>query len=173
MTHLRIPLVFLALFIAGAACSSVPTSPAFDPSACRAIVAACHDSASAMGIECHKLGHRDNPEACSAKKGACIVACPAKTMGAGAATAQDASSDADPAAAGLCPDYCSCMGQRCKGMSNYPFDSDSICLTACGTWSRQDGACFLSWCTRADASDAGSQHACDHASSRLGPLECF
>jgi hypothetical protein len=171
MTSLRSPLVTLAWFPVVAACSSVTASRSSDPSACEAIVTACHGSVSAMGLECHKLGHAGNSEACSSKKDACVLACPANAKDR--ATSLDASSDADAGVRASCQDYCSCMGKHCTGMPNYPFDSDEICLNACSTWSTQDANCFLSWCTQAGTSDAGTQHACDHASSRLGAIECF
>jgi|GEM_PF-3561322 len=183
----------LSLFVASsllasvaAACSSSSSSPPSGDTngACAAVASACHpyDKESAIGHECHELGHEGDDAKCAVRRAECLAACPPKPEeDAGGADAVseaapgDASADAgdgstaDPA----CTALCRCLGTTCSGVAGYPFADEAACLSKCASLGAEEKACFPKWCAKAEsASGSSATHFCEHAWGKLGTNEC-
>lgn len=158
------------------ACSSSDDAAAPAPDytgSCSTLATRCHDVADTLAVECHELGHAGDTSKCGPRLRECLAVCPEREGGAALpfsdAGAKDASGDAGPDPA--CVSYCDCMKANCSGVANYPFSDESVCYGACATFTAAERSCFAGFC--ADAVDAGVRdHACDHATSKLGTAEC-
>jgi hypothetical protein len=60
------------LILPVAACGGDDKTPA---QMCEEIGELCHDTATALGQQCHELGHAENPAACEAQYDDCIAEC--------------------------------------------------------------------------------------------------
>ncbi len=69
--------LFLALALIGTACgdddedNAVPTA---DP-VCKEIGSTCHDVPTALGQECHELGHEGDAAVCAERQDECLTYC--------------------------------------------------------------------------------------------------
>lgn len=171
-------LVAFTTLAVASACSddSNPAAPDYSGS-CDVLASQCHGGASPLAVECHDLGHAGDDAKCGPRRDECLAACPkegtepepTKDASADSAPADDAAAEAGPSAA--CVDYCTCMATSCSTMNNYPFTDESVCFSACAAFSDEERACFQFHCD--DAAGSGSHdHACDHATGKLGLAEC-
>ncbi|MBS2012826.1 MAG: hypothetical protein JST00_08070 [Deltaproteobacteria bacterium] len=163
------------LAVTAACSSSSPASGAPDVAgSCNELASRCHGFATPLAVECHELGHDGDDARCGPRRSECLAACPEGARDAGSeGAAQDASRDApsDAAPDPSCVAYCSCMSSACASVKNYPFTDVSACYAACATFSAADRACFTAFC--GEAADSGAKdHACDHATGKLGSAEC-
>lgn len=185
-------LLFCALtsaLVAIAACSSSDDSgsntmpPAEDyTGSCSALASACHSYAktSAIGHECHELGHAGDIKACGPRKAECLAACPPVEAGAekdAAVGNTDAGADGaaevdgGPDASAGCASYCDCLAATCGSQMGYPFATPDQCMSACSTQSVDEKTCFPKFCAQAKTlADKG--HACEHAWGAFGLDEC-
>jgi hypothetical protein len=168
------------------ACSSSPTNPPtpVDPAgSCDALASRCHhyDKLSAIGHECHELGHAGDDNACAPKKDECFAACPPYDA-ATATPPTDASTDGTAADArvddggqdggnDVCPAYCQCLNDTCAAQTGYPFTSVGDCVAKCVPRPAEEKDCFPKWCEKAKTL-ASKTHACEHAWGALGLDEC-
>jgi len=169
---MRSLLAMLTILVAVAACSSSSSgSPVDDPAgSCRLLAKQCHPSKTALGIECHELGHEGDDAKCGPRKADCLAACPivdggdhdedaaveAGPIDAGGADAADAAGDP------LCEAYCSCMAGTCAAIPGYPFTTPTSCAAACAALTAAERACWPKFCESAKvASDKA--HDCGHA----------
>lgn len=161
-----------ALFLLAVACASSDAAAPIDPESCATLANRCHGIADPLAAECHELGHGGDPSKCSPRLRECVAVCPEREGGTDLpfrdAGLQDAS-DAGPDP--TCIAYCDCMKAHCATVTNYPFTDESVCSGACATYTEPERACFTDFCRQ--AVDAGVRaHACDHATGKLGTLEC-
>lgn len=164
-----------ALVVCVLACSSSDeaAAPPDYTGSCSKLATRCHGVDDALAKDCHELGHAGDTSKCGPRLDACLAVCPEREGGAELpfrdAGGEDASADAGRAPA--CVTYCECMKDHCSSVVNYPFSEERVCYDACATFSEAERSCFTHFCQ--DAADAGARdHACDHASSRLGTAEC-
>lgn len=154
----------VSLVLSAAACS---TSDEVDYSgSCRELAARCHSSRSALGRECHDLGHRGDDALCGPRREECLRECPEVEEpddSNDAAAARDATSDAGTMP---CEIYCECAGQVCKSQPAYPFADEAACLSACEAFASDDLRCFNDACEGARFS-ADPSHGCQHATGAV------
>ncbi len=175
----RLPTVGVALLagvaVIAIACSSSDGTAAPAPDytgSCSILASRCHGIANDLAKECHDLGHGGDIAKCGPKKDECLAVCPegaSEPSDAGASDASDAPLDATPDPA--CVTYCTCMKATCSSMTNYPFTDESTCYSACAVYSAEARTCFQAFCV--EATDSGAKdHACEHATGKLGVQEC-
>ena len=164
-------LASVSLLVMAIACSSSndPPSGADNAGSCALLASRCHGVDTALGNECHDLGHDGDDSKCGPRKVECLAACPEGDHGDGGHTepdpdagdTRDASADAE-AGADPCRGYCDCMKTACATT----FDDDDACLAACAAFPAKDFACFAQHCEDAKtASDPA--HDCEHASGEV------
>ena len=163
----------VALVLTAIACSSSSSSPpaSDDAGSCTLLASRCHGVESALGAECHDLGHAGDDSKCGPRKAECLAACPEGAHGdgghdepadAGVAGDAAAEADTDADAGDPCRGYCDCMKTACGST----FDDDDACLSACGAFPAKDFACFAQHCEAAKAA-ADPAHDCEHASGAV------
>jgi hypothetical protein len=175
-SFLGLLLVACGIAVIGTACSS--SSNASDPpkdygGSCSALASRCHGIATELAKTCHELGHDGDDAKCGPKKEECLAACPPRVPDddhdAATSDASDGSAEGGPDP--ICITYCACMKANCAATANYPFADESVCYGACAVYSAAERSCFQSFCV--DAADGGAKdHACEHASGKLGVQEC-
>lgn len=174
------PLV-VALIIA---CSDDDAAPAVDTTdACAELASRCHpyDKASALGHECHELGHAGDDNACAPRKAECLAACPPTEAGAShgidfdaspdSAVVPEGSTEAGPDSGDMCTPWCECLTETCSTQNGYPFTSTADCVTKCPILSADEKACLPKWCEQAKTL-ANKTHTCEHAWGMYGTDEC-
>lgn len=172
----RIATTLGALLLAVACSSTASSEPAPDagPSyagSCATLASRCHPYDTVLAKECHDLGHAGDISKCGPRLGECLAECPEREAGAGLPddAGADGASDAGPDPS--CVTLCDCMKQNCSAVANYPFADEGVCYRACATYTEPERACFSTFCGQ--AIDAGVRdHACDHATGKLGAAEC-
>jgi len=167
-------LASVALVVTAIACSSSSNERplgADNAGSCALLASRCHGVDTALGNECHDLGHDGDDSKCGPRKVECLAACPDGVHGDGghvephqdAGETRDASSDADADAGGdPCPGYCDCMKTACATT----FADDAACLSACAALPVEDFACFAQHCEDAKTA-ADPAHDCEHASGAV------
>jgi hypothetical protein len=177
-------LVTFAAAIVFAACSTSSDSssgaPADVTGSCAVLASQCHpyDKETAIGHECHELGHDGTDSACAVRKAECIAACPLREAGPTPTT--DASVDPEGGAEGgadaapdtFCADYCTCLTDTCATVAEYPFAAAGSCEAHCAVLSAAERACWPKFCADAKASTTNKVHLCEHAWGKLGLDEC-
>lgn len=178
----------LILVMAIAACSSDSKEPPPDPSgSCAVIASRCHkyDKVSAIGHDCHELGHAGNDDACFPKKAECLANCPETdgsashppTEDSGTTTTTDGGDPdgsqpfADAGGDNPCEAHCVCLMQTCAAETGYPFPTPEECKTTCNGWTKEEKICLPKWCLKAK-DVANKTHLCEHAWGELGTDEC-
>jgi len=171
--------VLLAALLAPACSSSSSGATPEDPAgSCSAIAKACHsyDDKSALGHECHELGHAGDDSKCIGRKAECLAGCPTvdggdhhqTDAGTDAATADAADADAGPS---LCTLYCQCLAGACGAQTGYPYADQAACEAGCAALDAPSKECFPKWCAKAEASSSKG-HLCEHAWGGHGTDEC-
>lgn len=175
------------------ACSSSnDDAPPSYAGSCATLASQCHPYAqkSALGNECHELGHAGDDSKCGPRLAQCQAECP-PTDGGGhlpfeivdgqvvnrsdANDAEDANStDSASAVDGICNDYCDCLTPTCGSQSGYPYATIEQCRATCASkLTADEKACWPKFCDRARAlSEANRQHECQHAMGFLDLDEC-
>ena len=173
LRHASIGLAALLFVACSATPSAGPDAGASIAGSCDALASACHPYSreSALGKECHDLGHEGDDAKCAPERDRCLAGCPPRDASTGTDAATDAPTDAaTDAASPLCTALCSCLDQHCKAKTGYPFASTSSCLETCARWSDAERECFPKWCNQARTTS--SNHVCEHAWGGLGLAEC-
>ena len=162
----------LSAVLTAIACSSSSSNPAPADNAgsCALLASQCHGVETALGAECHDLGHDGDDSKCGPRKAECLAACPegahhdgGSEPTADAGDAGDAGGDAAPdAPADSCRAYCDCMKLACASV----FADDATCLSTCGGFSASDHTCFSKHCEDAKSA-ADPAHDCEHASGAV------
>lgn len=165
----------VALVVAACSSSSDSDPAPVDPSgSCGAIASACHpyDKETAIGHECHELGHSSTDATCAPRRAECLAACPPRDAGpkpaadggdTDAATEGGADGGADAAPDPFCTDYCACLADTCTAIAGYPFAAAGSCATHCAALSAAEKACWPKFCNDAKASMNNKDHLCEHA----------
>jgi len=154
------------------ACSRTSGSTDDSTGSCAVLAKQCHPYGlkSAIGKECHDLGHDGDDTKCGPRKAECLAACPpidggephdAEPDGGG-----DASSDGgdgggdggDP----VCSSYCTCMTETCATIQGYPYGAPGSCAAACAAFGSEARTCWPKFCESARAL-ADKKHDCEHA----------
>jgi hypothetical protein len=177
LTALPLTLVFAAL-----ACSE--DDPPDPTGSCGELASRCHpyDKRTAIGHECHELGHAGDDKACAPRRAECLAACPDlpdidantshPTDDGGSSTDAPASSDAPAVDAGdICTPYCECLLPTCSSQTGFPFASVDACKTQCATLGTAEKVCWPKWCEKAKTL-TNKTHTCEHAWGKLGLDEC-
>lgn len=168
-----VPAFAFALFLACSSSSSVPKTDDFTGS-CSLLASRCHPIKTALGKECHALGHDGDDAKCGPRRSACLAECP-ETVDTDASTPadsggeepKDAGGDAAPDAASTpCATYCACMVATCASEPNYPFAGEAACLAACAGFTADDRSCYTGHCEDAKTA-ADKEHDCEHASGAV------
>lgn len=157
------------VFACSSSTSSTPSTASFAGS-CRELASRCHPVKSALGTECHDLGHDGDDAKCGPRRAECLAECPEADAAAGHGHGdddhdndQDAGDDASTADAGgpsaACKAYCACMTATCTTA----FADEPACLAKCATFSEADRECFGGHCEAAKTA-ADKEHDCEHAS---------
>lgn len=163
------PASFLLVLLACSSSSTTPKSQDFAGS-CDLLASRCHDVSTALGAECHDLGHAGDDAKCGPRRSECLAECPegagkdaSAPVDAGSDVHHDGGSDVDSAAPpGPCEAYCACMTATCASEPGYPFADEAACLAACAGFSADDRACYTDHCEDAKTA-ADKKHDCDHA----------
>lgn len=177
-------LVVLAATTIILACSGSALRPSsVDPTgACGELASRCHpyDKLSALGHECHELGHAGDDQACGPRKAECLAACPPTEAGVSTVpepvtdAAIDRGADAAHVDSGddaLCVAYCDCLMATCASQAGYPFTSIQQCHGQCATLTPDQRGCWPKWCERAK-NLANKTHTCEHAWGKYDLDEC-
>lgn len=140
---------------------------------CKLLASRCHPVQTALGKECHDLGHDGNDSACGPRKAECLAECPegiddhdSGTHGDASSTTDastDAATDAADAGPTACALYCTCMVATCKDEASYPYDDEADCLATCAGFAADGRTCVASACEKAKTGDKA--HECEHAAS--------
>lgn len=160
------------LVLALVACSSSTPAPAEDyGGSCALLSNRCHPVKTALGKECHDLGHDGDDAKCGPRKAECLAECPEGAGDAGheadATPTTDAATDAADAGNDGCTTYCACMTATCATESSYPYADEAGCLAACKGFDQKGLTCVTAACEKAKtASDKA--HECEHAGSPTG-----
>lgn len=181
----RAALLFMtaAVAVVFGACSTSTGSSSGAPvdvtGSCAAIATRCHpyDKESAIGHECHDLGHDGTDTTCAPRKAECLAACPEREAGpkpppvdAAVVDGGDAAADAAPDT--FCADYCTCLADTCAAIAGYPFAAAGSCASHCAVLSAEEKACWPKFCADAKTSTSNKMHLCEHAWGSLGLDEC-
>jgi hypothetical protein len=185
MKHLVVLLVG-ATITAAAACSSEGSGgSAVIPGSCGTLASRCHpyDKVSAIGKECHDLGHDGDDAKCSPRHDECLAACPpteAGTAHPSDASVEDASipdgsapdgSGSAPDAGDVCTPFCECMTSTCATTAGYPFTGTPDCVAKCPLTDSALRTCLPKWRERAKTL-SNKTHTCEHAWGKFGLDEC-
>ncbi|MBX3185374.1 MAG: hypothetical protein KF819_00100 [Labilithrix sp.] len=171
----------LAVGVAFAACSSNTPSTEDPAGSCDQLARACHpyDKETAIGHECHELGHAGNDTACAPRKAECLAACPPREAGptptpvdAGEAGDGGDASSTDGGETDVCPAYCTCLAEACSAIAGYPFAAAGSCAARCAAMTADEKKCWPGFCEQAKTSAASKAHLCEHAWGDLGLDEC-
>lgn len=168
---MRIATLFVLLLAACTTDKAAPPTTASFAGSCETLASRCHSQKTTTAKQCHDLGHEGDDTKCGPRLDACLSECPEVTPDAGIIT--DASSNDAANTRAQCETYCACMKSSCASVQNYPFTEESVCYEACATFTTEQRTCFEQFCTEANTPDAGTKaHQCDHATGRLGVVEC-
>lgn len=177
------------------ACSSSDGAGAArnDSGSCATLASQCHPyaSKSALGNECHELGHAGDDSKCGPRLAQCQAECPLVDGGddlpfhivdgqvtnlpdgSGEGDADATTADAGPKDDAVCTAYCDCLQPTCGGQTGYIYASIEQCRATCATFTKEQKDCWPKFCERAKAlSETNRQHECDHAQGKLNLDEC-
>lgn len=180
----------LGLGVVVACSSSDDATPAQDfTGSCAALASRCHpyDGKSALGHECHELGHAGDDSKCGPRRAECEAECPPVDGGGhlpfeivdGEVVDPPADGGADATAEAaavdtVCNAYCDCLAPTCKSQPDYPYADVEQCRATCATkFTAEQKECWPKFCERAkNLSEANRQHECQHAMGFLELAEC-
>lgn len=160
--------------IACTSSSSTTPSATDNAGSCQLLASRCHPIQTALGKECHNLGHDGDDAKCGPRKAECLAECPEGAdhdedpvdSGGGGG---DGGADADTASA-VCATYCSCFLATCTSDAGAsPYADEAACLAACNGsgFDAKGRTCVAAACERAKTA-ADKKHECEHASSPTG-----
>ena len=149
-TKLALALSLTALAFACASSSS-STSPDYAGS-CSTLASKCHATFTALGKECHDLGHDGVDATCGPRVSECLAECAHDDGATDAGPSGDAgtaSATADGGASAACVAYCTCMTATCGARPTYPYLSEAACLTTCANFTAAGLTCVSAACLTA------------------------
>lgn len=186
--------VLVAFGIVVACSSSDDDAPPNYSGSCATLASQCHpySEKSALGKECHELGHAGDDSKCGPRLAQCQAECPPIDGGGhlpfeivdgqvvnlpDASTADgntDATTDSAPQVDKVCNDYCNCLTPTCGSQTGYPYANIEQCRATCTSkFTADEKTCWPKFCDRAKAlSEANRQHECQHAMGFLDLDEC-
>ena len=176
------------VFSVAVACSSSNEGTRNDAGSCATLASQCHPyaSKSALGKECHDLGHAGDDSKCGPRLAQCQAECPLidggddlpfKIVDGQVVNPPGTDASVDPADAAstdaICAAYCDCLQPTCGSQTQYLYSSIEQCRGTCATFTEEERTCWSKFCDRAKAlSEANRQHECDHAQGKLNLDEC-